>query len=216
MTRDDAPLVLIVDDDAPLREALGELLLSVGIESAGFASPLELLDSALPDRPGCLVMDVRMPGLSGLDFQRRLAGDPRARPILFLTGHGDVAMATQAMKAGAIDFLTKPVRDQSFLDAVTQGIEIDRAQRRSAGIVEARLQLFATLTPRERAVIANVAHGRLNKQIAYDLGISEVTVKLHRGSVMRKMQVASLGELIRCWELIRPHLATGEIAPHGG
>ena len=202
----DRPLVLIVDDDAAVRDAIEELMLSVGIDAAGFGSTRELLEATLPDRPGCLVLDVRMPGSSGLDLQQHLAAAGNPRPIVFLTGHGDIPMTVQAMKAGAVDFLTKPVRDQSLLDAVAAGIERDLAQRAEARLVGQQADRHATLTPRERQVLAHVALGRLNKQIAYDLGISEVTVKLHRSSVMRKMAVATVGELIRAWDMLPPEL----------
>lgn len=196
------PLVLIVDDDEAVRSALQELMLSVGLDVAGFASALELLEADIPDRSGCLVLDVRMPGSSGLDLQQHLAATGRAKPVVFLTGHGDIPMSVQAMKAGAVDFLTKPFRDQTLLDAITAGIERDVAQRAEARIVRQHVDHYGTLTPRERQVLAAVAVGRLNKQIAYDLGISEVTVKLHRSSVMKKMHAASVAELIRAWELL--------------
>ena len=198
----DRPLVLIVDDDAAVRAAIEELMLSVGIDAAGFGSTHELLEADLPDRPGCLILDVRMPGSSGLDLQQHLAATGNAKPIVFLTGHGDIPMTVQAMKAGAVDFLTKPVRDQSLLDAVTTGIERDIAQRADARLIKQQADRHATLTTRERQVLRQVARGRLNKQIAYDLGISEVTVKLHRSSVMRKMAVATVGELIRAWDML--------------
>jgi FixJ family two-component response regulator len=196
------PLVLIVDDDERIRTALQELMLSVGIDAACFSSTRELLDSDVPDRPGCLILDVRMPGSSGLDLQNHFAMNENAKPIIFLTGHGDIPMTVRAMKAGAVDFLTKPVRDQTLLDAVSVGIARDMEQRASARIVKQLAERLATLTPRERQVLREVAHGRLNKQIAFDLGISEITVKLHRSNVMRKMQAASVGELIRAWEAL--------------
>jgi FixJ family two-component response regulator len=196
------PLVLIVDDDERIRTALQELMLSVGIDSVGFASTRELLDCELPDRPGCLILDVRMPGASGLDLQNHLAMNGDAKPIIFLTGHGDIAMTVRAMKAGAVDFLTKPVRDQTLLDAVAAGIARDIEQRALARVVKQHAERLATLTPRERQVLREVAHGRLNKQIAFDLGISEITVKLHRSNVMRKMEASSVGELIRAWEAL--------------
>lgn len=197
--KEEQPLVLIVDDDAGIREALHELMLSAGMQPACFASTRDLLDAGVLDRPGCLILDVRMPGASGLDLQRQLAASGNPKPIIFLTGHGDVPMSVQAMKSGAADFLTKPVRDQTLLDAVIAAIGRDAVQRASAGLVKRNVERLETLTPRERAVLAEVARGRLNKQIAHDLGISEVTVKLHRGNVMRKMQVASIAELIRAW-----------------
>ena len=196
----DRPLVLIVDDDEEIRFALRELLLSVGLDACCFGSTQELLHADLPGRPGCLILDVRMPGASGLDLQQHLAANGNTRPIIFLTGHGDIAMTVQAMKAGAVDFLTKPVRDQALLDAVTAAIEKDLAQRTSAERVRRYVDRYATLTPREREVLREVVKGRLNKQIAFDLGISEVTVKLHRGNAMRKLQAGSIGQLIRIWE----------------
>ena len=194
------PLVVIVDDDAAVREALHELLLSAGMECACFASTRELLEASVLARPGCLIVDVRMPGSSGLDLQHHLAASGNPKPIVFLTGHGDIPMTVQAMKAGAIDFLTKPVRDQTLLDAVIAGIKRDLAQRADALVIKRSVEGLETLTPRERRVLHEVARGRINKQIAFDLGISEVTVKLHRGNVMRKMRAASIGELIRTWE----------------
>jgi len=200
----ESPLILLVDDDEEVRLALSELMQSVDLDVACFGSAREFLEAALPDRPGCLVLDVRMPGSSGLDFQHYLAASGNAKPIVFITGHGDVPMSVQAMKAGAVDFLTKPVRDQALLDAVRIGIERDVAQRALARIAKVHADRFATLTPRERQVMREVARGRLNKQIAFDLGISQITVKLHRGNVMRKMQAASVGELVRAWETLAP------------
>jgi FixJ family two-component response regulator len=196
------PIVIIVDDDAPVREALSELILSAGFQPSSFASTRELLDANVLDSPGCLILDVRMPGASGLDLQHHLARNGNPKPIIFLTGHGDIPMTVQAMKAGAVDFLTKPVRDQTLLDAVTEGIAMDAARRAEAAVVRRNVDRLETLTPRERQVLREVAHGRLNKQIAFDLGISEITVKLHRGNVMRKMEAASIGELIRAWETL--------------
>ncbi|WP_420138927.1 response regulator transcription factor [Sphingomonas sp.] len=209
MPAGDAPLVLILDDDGRVRDALSELLASVGIESLSFAAPADLILADLPDRPGCIILDVRMPGGSGLELQRQALDDRRlSKPIIFLTGHGDIPMSVQAMKAGAVDFLVKPARDQTLLDAVSTGIERDRIQRKAAGIRNALLHRYARLTPREREVMGFVCLGRLNKQIAYAMDISEVTVKLHRGNVMSKMEFATVGELIRAWELIEPALAS--------
>jgi FixJ family two-component response regulator len=177
-------------------------MLSVGLDAVCFASPRELLDSVLPDRPGCLVLDVRMPGASGLDLQHQLAAKGNLKPIIFLTGHGDIPMSVQAMKAGAVDFLTKPFRDQTMLDAVTVAIEKDVEQMAATRRAKQHFDLYVTLTQRERQVMREVARGRLNKQIAFDLGIKEITVKLHRGNVMRKMKAASVGELIRAWETL--------------
>jgi FixJ family two-component response regulator len=198
----DRPLVILVDDDDGFRGALHELMESAGLDAIGFASTRDLLKAELPDRPGCFVADVRMPGVSGLDLQQRLVESGDIKPIIFLTAHGDIPMSVQAMKAGAVDFLTKPVRDQTLLDAITAGIERDIRQRTHAQVVKKHESKLALLTPRERQVLREVAAGRINKQIAFDLGISEVTVKLHRGNVMRKMQFASVGELVRVWEAL--------------
>ena len=198
----DQPLVMIVDDDATVREGLSELLESAGFFPVAFASTGDLVDACVLERPGCLVVDVRMPGASGLDLQQRLAESGNPKPVIFLTGHGDIPMTVQAMKAGAVDFLTKPVRDQTLLDAVAAGIALDAARRAQAALVRRTVERVETLTPREREVLHEVACGRLNKQIAFDLGISEVTVKLHRGNAMRKMAANSIGELIRAWEML--------------
>jgi FixJ family two-component response regulator len=202
----DRPLVLIVDDDEGIRCALHELLLSVGIDACCFGSTQELLHADLPERPGCLILDVRMPGGSGLDLQQHLAMNGNTRPIIFLTCHGDIAMTVQAMKAGAVDFLTKPVRHQTLLDAVAVAVEKDIAQKVAARLVKQHVDRYAKLTPREREVLREVARGRLNKQIAFDLGISEITVKLHRCNATRKMQVTSVGQLIRIWESLPAEL----------
>jgi FixJ family two-component response regulator len=200
------PQVVIVDQDDGIRSALQELMLSVGLDAKSFATTRELLEFDLHEQPGCLILEVRMPGLSGLDLQRYLASTGNVKPIIFLTGHGDIPMTVQAMKAGAVDFLTKPVRDQVLLDAVMIGIERDIAQRAAIQIVNRHASRFNTLTRRERQVLQEVARGRLNKQIAFDLGISQVTVKLHRGNAMRKMQVASVGALIHAWEALPARL----------
>jgi FixJ family two-component response regulator len=196
------PLVILVDDDDSLCQALHELMQSAGLDAISFTSTRELLEAELPDRPGCLVVDVRMPGESGLDLQHRLASRGDAKPIVFLTAHGDIPMSVQAMKAGAVDFLTKPVRDQTLLDAIATGIERDIRKRAHACVMKEHLGRLVLLTPREHQVLRQVAFGRINKQIAFDLGISEVTVKLHRGNVMRKMQLTSVGELVRVWEAL--------------
>lgn len=196
------PFVIVVDDDASVREALTELIRSAGLQPVCFASTRELYASDALDRPGCLILDVRMPGACGLDLQHHLARKGNPKPIIFLTGHGDIPMTVQAMKAGAVDFLTKPVRDQTLLDAVAAGIRMDAARRAEAAVIRRNLERFETLTPREREVSREVVRGRVNKQIAFDLGISEVTVKLHRGNAMRKMGAASIGELIRAWETL--------------
>jgi FixJ family two-component response regulator len=198
----DRPLIILVDDDDGILEALHELMQSVGLDAISFASTRDLLKAELPDRPGCVVADVRMPGVSGLDLQQRLAESGNSKPIIFLTGHGDIPMSVQAMKAGAVDFLTKPVRDQTLLDAIAAAIERDVEQRTRAQAMKKNLAKLALLTPRERQVLRGVAAGRLNKQIAFDLGITEITVKLHRGNVMRKMKLDSVGDLVRAWEAL--------------
>ena len=207
----DRPLVILVDDDDGFRGALHELMQSAGLDAIGFASTRDLLKAELPDRPGCFVADVRMPGVSGLDLQQQLVESGDIKPIIFLTAHGDIPMSVQAMKAGAVDFLTKPVRDQTLLDAIAAGIERNIEQRTHAQVVKKHESKLALLTPRERQVLREVAAGRINKQIAFDLGISEVTVKLHRGNVMRKMQLASVGELVRVWEAL-PAAVRGRVA----
>ncbi|CAN7142993.1 response regulator transcription factor [Rhizobium sp. LjRoot254] len=196
------PTVIIVDDDLSVREGLSELILSAGFPAVSFASTRELLEADILERPGCLILDVRMPGASGLHLQHHLAQTGNPKPIIFLTGHGDIPMSVQAMKAGAVDFLTKPVRDQTLLDAVIAGISIDIDRRARASVVKRGIERLETLTQREREILREVAQGRLNKQIAFDFGISEVTVKLHRSNVMRKMEAGSIGELIRIWEIL--------------
>jgi len=203
------PLVIIVDDDEAVREALTDLILSAGYQSAAFGSTAALLESELVDRPGCLILDVRMPGNSGLDLQQRLARDGKAKPIIFLTGHGDIPMSVQAIKAGAVDFLTKPVRDQTLLDAIAAGIERDAQQRAESEVTRRTVERLSTLTPREREVLREVVRGRLNKQIAFDLSISEVTVKLHRSNAMRKMGISSIGELVRAWDALPEPIRAG-------
>lgn len=193
-------IVLVVDDDDAVREALCELLESVGLSAAGFGSAHDLLTSDLLEGPGCIILDVRMPGLGGLALQSQIAQRLSGRPVIFLTGHGDIPMSVQAMKAGAVDFLTKPVRDQTLLDAVEAALAIDVERRDRAASARRNMDLFATLTARERQVLAAVVEGSLNKNIAYDLGISEVTVKLHRASAMRKMCARSVTHLVRAWQ----------------
>jgi FixJ family two-component response regulator len=191
------PLVFIVEDDPSMQRALGNLFQSVGLEVEVFGSASEMLKSKLPDVASCLVLDVRLPGLSGLDFQTELAKANIHIPIIFMTGHGDIPMTVRAMKSGAVDFLTKPFRDQDMLDAVVTAIERDR-KRREADKLAAHLQaLLETLTPREREVFALVSSGLMNKQIAAELGLAEITVKLHRGHIMRKMDARSLADLVR-------------------
>jgi FixJ family two-component response regulator len=191
------PLVFIVEDDESMRRALSNLFQSVGLEVEMFGSASEMLQARLPDVASCLVLDVRLPGLSGLDFQAELAKANIHIPIIFMTGHGDIPMTVRAMKSGAVDFLTKPFRDQDMLDAVTVAIERDR-KRREAGKIVANLQIdFETLTPREREILALVSSGLMNKQIAAELGLAEITVKIHRGHIMRKMGAKSLADLVR-------------------
>jgi FixJ family two-component response regulator len=191
------PTVLIVDDDADIREALQCLLRTVGLESRAMESLPEFLKSEPPPGPTCLILDVRLPGRSGLDYQRELAAANVNLPIIFITGHGDVPMSVQAMKGGAIEFLTKPFRDQDLLDAIQLGLARDRARCESEKALRALRECFETLTPREKEVMQHVVSGRLNKQIAGDIGISEMTVKIHRGNVMRKMKADSLPDLAR-------------------
>jgi RNA polymerase sigma factor (sigma-70 family) len=191
------PTVLIVDDDADIREALQSLLRSVGLESRAMDSLPDFLKSEPPPGPTCLILDVRLPGRSGLDYQRDLAAANVKLPIIFITGHGDVPMSVQAMKGGAIEFLTKPFRDQDLLDAIQLGLTRDRARCESEEALRTVRECFETLTPREREVMQHVVSGRLNKQIASDIGISEMTVKIHRGNVMRKMKAPSLPDLAR-------------------
>jgi FixJ family two-component response regulator len=197
MTNPDEPVVLIIDDDALMRQALENLLQSVGHVARAFASTEAFLATERPDAPGCLVLDVRLPGQSGLELQRRLAAAGVALPIIFITGHGDVPMSVSAMKAGAIEFLIKPFRDQDLLDAIHRGIELDRERRAASTVVAELRERYGSLTPREREVMDLVVAGRPNKQIAFELGISEITVKLHRAQVMRKMMAKSLPELVR-------------------
>jgi FixJ family two-component response regulator len=189
--------VLVVDDDSTLRESVGRLLRSLGLEAQLFASIADFLNSDPPDGPACLVLDVRLPGKSGLDLQRELAAANRELPIVFITGHGDIPMTVQAMKGGAIEFLTKPFRDQDLLDAIQLGLSHDRARRESEKALTALRERFASLSPRERDIMVEVARGRLSKQIAGDIGIAEATVKVHRSRVMRKMKARSLPELGR-------------------
>jgi len=196
------PLVLVVDDDEDVRLSICELLESIDIEVAGFSSPRDLLDADLLDRPGCMILDVRMPGSSGLDFQSQLAANGIPASIIFLTGHGDIPMTVQAMKAGAVEFLTKPVRDQTLLDAVNKAIATDRARRDDAFVARRNTALYASLTPRERQVMRALVAGALNKQIAYDLGITEITVKLHRNSVMKKMNTPFVAQLVQAWQTL--------------
>jgi FixJ family two-component response regulator len=189
--------VLVVDDDPDLRASLARLLRSVGLNARLFATIAEFLASDLPDGPACLVLDVRFPGQSGLDLQRELAAAGRNLPIIFMTGHGDIPMSVQAMKSGAIEFLTKPFRDQDLLDAIQLGLARDRDRRETETALSGLKERFAKLSPREREIVIQVARGRLSKQIAGDIGIAEATVKVHRSRAMRKMNARSLPELGR-------------------
>jgi len=191
------PIIYVVDDDASVREALGNLFRSVGLRVEVFGSGSEFLQSRLPDVASCLILDIRLPRLSGLDFQVELAKAGIDIPIIFMTGHGDIPMTVRAMKAGAVDFLTKPFRDQDMLDAVTAAIERDRASRNEARTLADLHAHFATLTAREREIMALVTSGLMNKQIAAEIGIAEITVKIHRGRIMRKMAAKSLADLVK-------------------
>lgn len=196
------PIVYVVDDDASMREALSDLFLSMKIASASFSSAQEFLDGADFARPGCILLDVRLPGVSGLDFQAQLDRMGSRMPVVFMTGFGDIPMSVRAMKAGAVDFLTKPFKDQDILDAVAAAMKRNAAHRLESSQSEAAALLAGSLTPREREVMEAVVEGLMNKQIAYKLGISEVTVKQHRGNVMRKMEVRSVPELVRKAEML--------------
>lgn len=199
------PIVFIIDDDASVRDALGGLFRSVGLRVEVFGSAHEFLQSKLPDTASCLILDIRLPRLSGLDFQADLVKAGIHIPIIFMTGHGDIPMTVKAMKAGAVDFLTKPFRDQDMLDAMTTAIERDRKRRIDAKALADLQAVFATLTPREREVLALVAAGLMNKQIAAEIGIAEITVKIHRGQVMKKMGAKSLADLVRMAEMLGVH-----------
>ena len=196
------PIVFVVDDDPSMRVALTNLFRSMDLGVEVFGSAPELLQTKLPDVVSCLVLDIRLPGVSGLDFQTRLAEAGIHIPIVFMTGHGDIPMSVRAMKAGAIDFLIKPFRDQDMLDAVTSALERDRKKRDDEKAVSELRFLFESLTPREREVIALVTAGLMNKQIAAELDVSEITVKIHRGHVMRKMKARSLADLVRMAETL--------------
>ena len=196
MSETDA-MVFVVDDDAPMRESLKNLIRSVGLRVELFASAQEFLRSKRPDLPSCLVLDVRLPGLSGLDLQRRTGDAGIEIPIVFITGHGDIPMSVRAMKAGAVEFLTKPFRDQDLLDAIQQALERDSKARDQRAALEKVRSRFASLTSREREVMKRVVAGLLNKQIGAELGTSETTVKIHRHQVMEKMGAGSLAELVR-------------------
>jgi FixJ family two-component response regulator len=196
-TAQEQPAVVVIDDDSSIRKALENLLRSVGLDVELFKSPQEFLQSNRRDRPGCIVLDVRFPGRSGLDMQREISSANTSLPIIFITGYGDIPMSVRAMKAGAVEFLTKPFRDQDLLDAVDVALEKDRTRRANELRLAELRSRFDTLTARERQVLLLVIAGRLNKQIAGELGVSEMTVKMHRRQVMRKMQATGLAQLVR-------------------
>jgi FixJ family two-component response regulator len=194
------PVAFIIDDDATVRESVADLLSSVGVAARTFGSTREFLDSTRPNSPGCIVLDVRLPGPSGLEFQSSLVRSGVDLPVIFITGHGDIPMSVRAMKSGAVEFLTKPLREQELLDAVHLGIERDRVRRRQAKLVAELRERLASLTAREQEVLPLVIRGRLSKQIAHELRLSENTVKVHRSQIMRKMSAASIVDLVRMAE----------------
>lgn len=202
---DDNPVVFVIDDDPSVRDALDSLIRSVALNVRSFATTEDFLRADRPEAPGCIILDVRLPGRSGLDFQREMAKSNIRLPVIFITGHGDVPMSVKAIKAGAIEFLTKPFRDQDLLDAIQDGIERDRSQRQAAAVAEKLRSRFAGLTSREREIMLRVADGRPNKQIAAQLKLSEFTVKVHRAHVMQKMKAASLAELVRMADRLLSH-----------
>jgi FixJ family two-component response regulator len=200
---EDAAVVFVVDDDASVRDAIRSLFESIGLEVQTFESASRFLGSKRPEVPACLVLDVRLPGLSGLDLQRKLVELGTSIPIVFITGHGDIPMSVQAMKGGAVEFLTKPFRDQQLLDAVQQAVARNRAERKQRAEVAEIQRRYESLTPREKEVMTRVVAGQLNKQIAFELGTAEITVKVHRARVMEKLQVESLAALVQLAEQLR-------------
>ena len=200
---DPAPIVYVIDDDPSVRAALEDLLASMGLQVRAFASTQAFLEHELEDAPACLVLDVRMPGQNGLEFHRTMGSHGLQLPVVFITGHGDIAMGVNAIKDGAIEFLTKPFRDQELLDAIHKGIEIDRQRRRDGEALDALQQRWNTLNAGEREVVDGVVRGRLNKQIAGDLGVSEITVKVRRAQVMRKMGARTLVDLVRMYDRLQ-------------
>jgi FixJ family two-component response regulator len=201
----DEPVVLVVDDDPSFRQALERLFRSVGLRAEVFGSASELLRSKLPDVASCMVLDVRLPGLSGLDFQAELVRQNIRIPIIFITGHGDIPMSVQAMKAGAIEFLTKPIREQDLLNAVGIAVERDRKRREDEKAISLLRTRYESLSPREREVMGLVTAGLMNKQVAAETGLAEITVKIHRGHIMKKMAAKSLADLVRMAEILEIH-----------
>jgi len=197
------PVIFVVDDDASVREAVSNLLESIGLQSESFESTEEFMYARRPDAPSCLLLDVRLPGLNGLDFQDKLEKSGRRIPIVFITAHGDIPMTSRAMKAGAVDFLTKPFQKQELLTAINQALDRDRAARRAESEISALRSRFETLTPREHEVMELVVEGLMNREIAAKLGVTEITVKVHRGRVMEKMEADSLAHLVRMAEKLK-------------
>ena len=199
------PIVFVVDDDTSFREALTRLFRSVGLRVEAFGSAAELLQSKRPDVASCLILDIRLPGLSGLDFQAELARENINIPIIFITGHGDIPMTVKAMKAGAVEFLTKPLREQDLLDAVRIALERDRKRREDDAALSTLRARYESLSPREKEVMGLVTTGLMNKQVAAETGLAEITVKIHRGHIMKKMEARSLADLVRMAEVLEVH-----------